>query len=52
MTVQPKSVELAPKSDGARYRRVTLSVEVGGALELASHEMGASIEAAWGAGRW
>jgi hypothetical protein len=48
MTIAPKTVELAPKSDGARYRRVTLKVERDGGLELASHEMGASLEAAWG----
>jgi hypothetical protein len=41
-------VDLAPRSDGARYRRVSLVLEPGGALELTSHEMGASFEAAWG----
>jgi len=41
-------VELAPRSDGARYRRVSLALEADGALLLTSHEMGASLEAAWG----
>jgi hypothetical protein len=43
-----ESIELAPRSDGARYRRVTLSVEPDGEVVLRSHEMGASDEAAWG----
>jgi hypothetical protein len=41
-------VELAPRSDGARYRRVSLALEKDGALVLTSHDMGASREAAWG----
>ena len=41
-------MELAPRSDGARYRRVSLALEADGALLLTSHEMGASLEAAWG----
>ena len=41
-------VELAPRSDGARYRRVTLTVEVDGGVTLSSHEMGADARAAWG----
>jgi len=44
----PQTVELAPRSDGARYRRVTLRLERDGALALASHEMGAGQDAAWG----
>jgi hypothetical protein len=38
-------VELAPRSDGTRYRRVTLTVE---GDTLSSHEMGADARAAWG----
>jgi hypothetical protein len=41
-------VELLPRSDGPRYRRVTLALSRDGALALASHEMGAAPEAAWG----
>lgn len=47
MTTPPRTLELAPRSDGARYRRVALALE-GGGLVLSSHEMGASLEAAWG----
>lgn len=43
-----ETIELAPRSDGARYRRVTLRIEPDGALTLQSHEMGAGREAAWG----
>lgn len=42
------TIELAPRSDGARYRRVTLRIEPDGGLVLGSHDMGASLEAAWG----
>jgi hypothetical protein len=48
MSPRPHAVELAPRSDGARYRRVSLALEAGGDLLLTSHEMGASLEAAWG----
>jgi len=41
-------VELLPRSDGDRYRRSTLFVEQTGAITLNAHEMGASLEAAWG----
>jgi hypothetical protein len=44
----PQRRELAPRSDGARYRRVTLIVEHDGALSLNLHEMGAAIGAEWG----
>jgi hypothetical protein len=44
----PHRLELAPRSDGARYRRVTLVVEHDGALTLDTHEMGAGLWAAWG----
>jgi hypothetical protein len=43
-----ETIELAPRSDGARYRRVTLLLEPDGALVLRTHEMGASLAAAWG----
>jgi hypothetical protein len=39
---------LLPPSDGARYRQLTLALG-GGDITLTSHEMGASLEAAWGA---
>jgi hypothetical protein len=41
-------IELAPKSDGARYRRITLELEADGAVFLRSHAMGAAFEAVWG----
>jgi hypothetical protein len=44
----PQRLELAPRSDGARFRRVTLIVERDGAISLNAHEMGASQGAAWG----
>jgi hypothetical protein len=44
----PQRLELAPRSDGSRYRRVTLAVEANGSITLSAHEMGASPEAAWG----
>jgi hypothetical protein len=40
---------LLPRSDGARYRQLTLVLGAGGGLTLTSHEMGAGLEAAWGA---
>jgi hypothetical protein len=46
--VTPQRLELAPRSDGARYRRVSLVVDESGALTLHTHEMGASPWAAWG----
>ena len=46
--LRKETIELAPRSDGERYRRVTLRVETDGALVLRSHDMGASFEAAWG----
>jgi hypothetical protein len=44
----PQRLELAPRSDGARYRRVTLAVEQDGAITLAAHDMGAGVGAEWG----
>jgi hypothetical protein len=48
MTPAVVTKQLAPPWDGARYRRVTLELNAGGELSLASHEMGATTEAAWG----
>ncbi len=44
----PQSLELAPRSDGARYRRVTLAIERSGAISLNALDMGAEPDAAWG----
>ena len=44
----PQRLELAPRSDGARYRRVTLAVDSTGALSLRTHEIGDGALAAWG----
>jgi hypothetical protein len=44
----PQRLELAPRSDGSRYRRVTLAVEASGSITLSAHEKGAAPEAAWG----
>jgi hypothetical protein len=41
-------LELSPRTDGARYRRVTLDAGGDGGVVLHTHEMGASLEAAWG----
>ncbi len=41
-------LELVPRSDGGRRRRVTLIVERDGAISLNKHEMGAWPSAAWG----
>lgn len=40
---------LLPRSDGARYRRLTLEQAVDGAVVLTSHDMGGSDLAPWGA---
>jgi hypothetical protein len=48
MAFTPERLELSSRTDGARYRRVTLTLERDGALVLCSHEMGGSLEAAWG----
>jgi hypothetical protein len=42
------SRELSRRSDGARYRRVTLTIEGSGAITLNAHEMGGGADAAWG----
>jgi hypothetical protein len=42
-----EQIELAPRSDGARYRRVTLAVEGDGGVVLHSHEMGPGADAGW-----
>ena len=41
-------VELAPRSDGARYRRITLELENDGGIFLRFHEIGGAAGAAWG----
>jgi hypothetical protein len=46
--MRQQRLELTPRSDGTRYRRVTLSVEGDGALAMDSHEMGAGPNDAWG----
>jgi hypothetical protein len=43
-----QELELAPRSDGARYRRVTLRVTHDGVVTLKAHEMGADRLAPWG----
>ena len=48
MALNPESRELSPRTDSARYHRVTLTLEQDGALVLRSHDMGGSVEAAWG----
>jgi hypothetical protein len=40
---------LLPPSEGARYRQATLTLSASGDLCLTTHEMGASLQAAWGA---
>jgi hypothetical protein len=45
----PLRQHLLPPSDGSRYRQLTLALGAGGDLSLTAHEMGASLEAAWGA---
>jgi hypothetical protein len=42
-------VELAPRSDGARYRRITLDLEADGTVFFRFHETGGSLQAVWGA---
>jgi hypothetical protein len=46
--MKPQKLELAPRSDGSRYRRVTLAIEASGSITLEAHEMGAGPDAAWG----
>jgi hypothetical protein len=41
------SIELAPRTDGARYRQVTLVLEGDGSVTLKSHEMGGAATAPW-----
>jgi hypothetical protein len=43
-----RRLELVPRSDGARYRRVTLGVEPDGALTLSVLDLGAGEGAEWG----
>jgi hypothetical protein len=46
MTAQ--RLELAPRTDGARYRRVTLSTERDGSVTLNCLDLGAGPGAEWG----
>ncbi len=48
MTMTPQGLELAPRSDGARYRRVTIALKGDGAITLSAHDMGAGLGDAWG----
>ncbi|HEX4184074.1 MAG TPA: hypothetical protein VHY34_12530 [Caulobacteraceae bacterium] len=41
-------IELAQKSDGDRYSRLTLALEADGSLVLTEHSTGASMLAVWG----
>jgi hypothetical protein len=43
-----ETIELAPLSDGCRFRRVTLMIAEDGAVALRSHELGSGPEAPWG----
>ena len=43
-----QSLELARRSDGARYRRVTLAVEPDGTVTLNELDLGAGAGAEWG----
>jgi hypothetical protein len=43
-----QQLELAPRTDGARYRRVTLTVERDGAISLKDLDVGDGPGAAWG----
>jgi hypothetical protein len=45
----PLRCHLLPPSDGLRYRQLTVTLGAGDDLTLTAHEMGASLEAAWGA---
>ena len=48
MGASSQRIELAPRSDGQRYRRVTLAADCRGGITLKVHETGASTGAAWG----
>jgi len=43
-----QAMEISSRSDGARYRRVTLAIERNGSLTLLAREIGADAEAVWG----
>ena len=45
----PATRQLLHPSDGARYRRLALELDANGDLILTFHEMGANLEAVWGA---
>ena len=46
--VRPERRELGRRSDGARYRRVTLAIDREGSMTLKTHDMGAGPCDAWG----
>jgi hypothetical protein len=46
--MRSQRLELAPRSDGARYRRVTLAVDPDGTIALDVLDLGAGIGAEWG----
>jgi hypothetical protein len=50
MATPAHTIELAPRSDGARYRRVTLAVEADGSVSLSSLDVSDASLAAWGLG--
>jgi len=41
-------LDLAPRSDGARYRRMTLAVDPDGTIALNVLDLGAGVGAEWG----
>jgi hypothetical protein len=43
-----RRLELAPRTDGPRYRRVTLAVEADGAVTLNVLDLGGGVGAEWG----
>jgi hypothetical protein len=44
----PAPRRLLPRSEGTRYRQLTLELDASGAIALTWHETGAAPEAAWG----
>lgn len=48
MATPAHRIELAPRSDGARYRRVTLAVEADGGVSLTSLQVADARLATWG----
>lgn len=46
--MRTEKIELVPRSDGARLRRVTLAVEADGAVSLSTLDTGGDELAVWG----